>query len=58
MNEPPIQIQNASRSFDGVPVIKNLSVSIRAGSIYGFLGTQRRRQDHHDPDAGGTHPAR
>jgi len=38
MNEPPIQIQNASRSFDGVPVIKNLSVSIRAGSIYGFLG--------------------
>ena len=38
MNEPPIQIQNACRSFDGVPVIKNLSVSIKAGSIYGFLG--------------------
>jgi ABC-2 type transport system ATP-binding protein len=38
MNQPPIQIQNTSRSFDGVPVIRSLSVSIRAGSIYGFLG--------------------
>ena len=38
MSETPIQIENVSRSYDGVPVIKNLSVSIRAGSIYGFLG--------------------
>jgi ABC-2 type transport system ATP-binding protein len=38
MSEAPIQILNASRAFDGTPVIKNLSVSIKAGSIYGFLG--------------------
>jgi ABC-2 type transport system ATP-binding protein len=38
MSEAPIHIQNASRSFDGIPVIRDLSVSIRAGSIFGFLG--------------------
>jgi ABC-2 type transport system ATP-binding protein len=38
MSETPIQILNASRSFDGVPVIRAMSVSIKAGSIYGFLG--------------------
>ena len=38
MSEAPIHMQNVSRSFDGVAVIKNLNVSIRTGSIYGFLG--------------------
>ena len=38
MNEPPILVQNVSRSFDGPPVVKNLSFSIKPGSIYGFLG--------------------
>src|SRR5271157_5018026 len=38
MSEAPIHMQNVSRSFDGVAVIRNLSVSIRTGSIYGFLG--------------------
>jgi ABC-2 type transport system ATP-binding protein len=36
--EPPILVQNVSRSFDGPPVIKNLSFSVKPGSIYGFLG--------------------
>jgi ABC-2 type transport system ATP-binding protein len=38
MSEAPILLQNVSRSFHGAPVIKDLSVSIKAGSIYGFLG--------------------
>jgi len=38
MNDTPIQLSNVSRSYDGVPVIKNLSVSVGRGSIYGFLG--------------------
>jgi ABC-2 type transport system ATP-binding protein len=38
MNEDPILVQNVSRSYDGPPVLKDLSLSVRTGSIYGFLG--------------------
>ena len=38
MNDTPILVQNVSRSFDGPPVIKDLSFAVKAGSIYGFLG--------------------
>ena len=38
MSDTPIHIQNVSRSFDGISVIKNLNVSIKTGGIYGFLG--------------------
>ena len=38
MNESPILLRNVRRSFDRVPVIDDLSFSVRAGSIYGFLG--------------------
>jgi ABC-2 type transport system ATP-binding protein len=38
MNETPIHLQDVSRSFGGVPVIKNLNLSVKTGSIYGFLG--------------------
>ena len=38
MNEAPIVVQNVTRSFDGPPVIKDLSFAVKPGSIYGFLG--------------------
>jgi len=38
MNESPILVQTVSRSFDGPPVVHDLSFSVKAGSIYGFLG--------------------
>jgi ABC-2 type transport system ATP-binding protein len=38
MNETPILVQNISRSFDGPPVVNDLSFSVKPGSIYGFLG--------------------
>ena len=38
MNEDPIHVQNVSRSFDGPPVVNDLSFSVKPGSIYGFLG--------------------
>lgn len=38
MNETPILVQNVSRSFDGPPVVRDLSFSVKPGSIYGFLG--------------------
>src|SRR5471032_1896942 len=38
MSETPILVQNVSRSFDGPPVVKNLSFAVKPGSIYGFLG--------------------
>lgn len=38
MNEDPIAVRKVSRSFDGPPVLRDLSLSVRQGSIYGFLG--------------------
>ena len=38
MTNDPIVVDNISRSFDGQSVIKDLSFSIKPGSIYGFLG--------------------
>jgi ABC-2 type transport system ATP-binding protein len=37
-NESPIRIENVTRSFDGPPVVKDLNLAVRPGSIYGFLG--------------------
>jgi ABC-2 type transport system ATP-binding protein len=37
-SDPPILVRNVSRRFDGPPVVENLSFSVQAGSIYGFLG--------------------
>ncbi len=36
--EYPILIQNVSRSFGRTPVLHDLNLSVRQGSIYGFLG--------------------
>jgi ABC-2 type transport system ATP-binding protein len=38
MTEAPILVHNVARSFDGPPVVENLSFAVRPGSIYGFLG--------------------
>jgi ABC-2 type transport system ATP-binding protein len=38
MTEAPILVHNVSRSFDGPPVVDNLSFAVKPGSIYGFLG--------------------
>jgi ABC-2 type transport system ATP-binding protein len=38
MNENPILVQNVNRSYDGPPVVKDLSFAVKPGSIYGFLG--------------------
>jgi ABC-2 type transport system ATP-binding protein len=38
MNDAPILVHNVSRAFDGPPVVKDLSFSVKPGSIYGFLG--------------------
>lgn len=38
MSEDPIQVTNVSRSFDGPPVVRDLTFAVRPGTIYGFLG--------------------
>jgi ABC-2 type transport system ATP-binding protein len=38
MNDVPIKIQNVYRSFGWGPVLRDLSLSVAPGSIYGFLG--------------------
>lgn len=37
-NEVPILVQNVTRSYDGPPVLRDLTLSVKQGSIYGFLG--------------------
>jgi len=36
--QPPILLQNVSRSYGKTPVLRDLNLSVRQGSIYGFLG--------------------
>lgn len=38
MNDHPIQIENVSRSYGKTKVLSNLNLSVKKGSIYGFLG--------------------
>src|ERR1700678_2521075 len=38
MTTAPILVHNIRRSFDGPPVVKDLSFSVKPGGIYGFLG--------------------
>ena len=38
MSESIIEAQNVARSFDGKPVVRDLNLRVRRGSIYGFLG--------------------
>jgi len=38
MNDHPIQIEKVSRSFGKTKVLRNLNLSVKKGSIYGFLG--------------------
>jgi len=37
-NDHPISLQHVSRSYDGPPVLSDLNLSVKQGSIYGFLG--------------------
>ena len=36
--KPVLEIKNVSKSFDGLPVLKNLNLKILPGSINGLLG--------------------
>ena len=38
MSSPAIQISSLSRSFGGKPAVVDLTLEIRAGEIFGFLG--------------------
>jgi len=36
--EDLLQIRNLSKSYNGIPALKNVSLSVRAGEIYGLVG--------------------
>lgn len=38
MNDNVIEIKNLTRGYDGQEVLKNLDLTVRRGSVYGFLG--------------------
>lgn len=38
MDEPAIELSGISKSFTGVPVLRNVSFRVRAGSLHALLG--------------------
>jgi ABC-2 type transport system ATP-binding protein len=38
MTDTPILVQNVTRAYDAKPVVRDLNLAVKAGSIYGFLG--------------------
>lgn len=38
MKQPIVKINNLSKSFNGTAALKNVNMTIRAGSIHGLLG--------------------
>ena len=53
MNEADIviDVHGLTKKFDGRAVVRNLSMQVKRGTIYGFLGPERLRQDDHHPHA-------
>jgi ABC-2 type transport system ATP-binding protein len=54
---PVIELTDISKTYGrgerGVRAVQGVSLSVGAGEVYGFLGPQRRRQEHHHPHAAG-----
>jgi hypothetical protein len=44
-----IDVRGLNKSFGAKHVVKDFSLQVRRGEIYGFLGPERQRQDHLDP---------
>lgn len=41
-----IELKNVSKSFDGIEALKNVSVTVREGEVFGLIGTKRRGQKY------------
>ena len=39
MRENMIELKNVSKSFDGIEALKNVSVTVREGEVFGLIGT-------------------
>ena len=46
-----VDVHGLTKSFDGRVVVRDLSLQVKRGAIYGFLGPERFRQDHDHPHA-------
>ncbi len=46
-----IEATGLVKTFGETRAVDGVDLAVRAGSVYGVLGPERRRQDHHDPDA-------
>ena len=45
-----VTVQGLVKKFDDLVAVDHVDFSIAEGEIFGLLGSQRRRQDHHDLD--------
>ena len=52
-----ISTTGLTKHYPGVQALTDLSLEVPAGTIYGFLGPQRRGQVDDDQGAGRPHPA-
>ena len=43
-----IEVKNLTKAYGNFVAVKDVSFKAENGSILGFLGPERRRQDHHD----------
>ncbi|MCK7583382.1 MAG: hypothetical protein MZV65_52825 [Chromatiales bacterium] len=47
MSQTLLQVEGLTRFYGSLAAVRNISFEIRQGEVLGFLGSERRRQDHH-----------
>ncbi len=57
-NEITVKLDRVSKSFGEFTAVKELSLTVRAGQSVWTARSERRRQDHDDPDDRQHHRAR
>ena len=60
MESTPLAIETEGlvKCFGETRAVDGIDLAVQAGTVYGVLGPQRRRQDHDDPHAGHAAAAR
>ena len=46
-----IRTEGLTKRYGRLTVVDGVDLDVPAGEVFGFLGPERLRQDHHDPDA-------
>jgi len=55
--ENVLQTEELTKTYKGVHVVDHVSLTVRQGDIYGFVGKKRRRKNHFYPHGAGADKA-